>query len=742
MQLRHNNVGTTTRTSPSLATLSGLGAAAILVVTACVVYLPALRGAFILDDDKLVTENSLIRANDGFYRLWTKEAIDYWPITNTSFWMEWRLWGTDPMGYHVTNLVLHVVCALLIWRILLELSIPGAFLAALLYAVHPVNVESVAWISQRKNMLAMAFFLLSIYCYVIADVEGSPPQHRVGRIGTMRWCWYWLSLLTFTLAMLSKGSVAILPLVLLAIVWWQHYRLTRWDLLRSLPFFVVAALLTAVNIWFQKHGIDVVIREANFAERLAGAGAAIWFYVSKALLPINLVFVYPQWLIETNRWQWWLPLVAAAIATAILWLRRDNAWCRPLLLAWVLFCVALLPALGFADVGFMKYSLVADHYQHISILMVMTLVAATCGDWYGKQVRGARRLMAGVAAVVAVGLMALLTFRQGLLYSDPVRLYEDTLAKNPDCWMAHNNLAAAFIDLNEFDKAIVHCQQALQQNPDYPDAENNLGMALFRTGRASEAIEHFQRAIRIKPDYFRAFNNLGAAQGDLGNPDEAIEYLHQALSLKSNFGEAHYNLGRALASLNRGEDAKREFQEAIDNDPDFAEAHNYLGVIFANAGSWQDAIREYEKALSLQRKFPEAFVNLGSALSHIGRRQQAVGCFQQALQIRPDYVEAHYDLGVLFADMGRTEAAIEQYQAALRANPKYLQAWSNLAVAQAQLQHSGEAIDSAQRAIDVAQALGQTDRAKQIATWLNAYRSPQDGTSAGSGSPNINPAGK
>ncbi len=246
--------------------------------------------------------------------------------------------------------------------------------------MHPLNVESVAWIAQRKGLLALVFFLLSILWYVreeerrAADVSAGPAGFHAGK-------YYWLSFLAFVLAMLSKGSVAILPLVLLLIVWWQRRRLTRWDLLRSAPYWAVAAALAAVNIWYQARMTQVPFRTASFSERLAGAGAVVWFYLSKALAPIDLVLVYPQWRIQTARLLWWLPLAAAAILTALLWRHRHNAWSRAILFGWAFFCAALVPVLGFTDVGFMQYSLVADHYPYIALIGLVAAVAAGWSFW-------------------------------------------------------------------------------------------------------------------------------------------------------------------------------------------------------------------------------------------------------------------------------------------------------------------------------------------------------------------------
>ncbi len=261
-------------------------------------------------------------------RIWfSTQAEDYWPLTNSLFWLQWRISDSNPIGYHVVSWLLHLASALLIWRILRMLEIPGAFLAALLFAVHPVNVQSVAWISEQKNALAMVFVLMSILWYLQAEEEKSRRGAKEKGGWNRR---YWLSLLAFVLAMLSKGSVAILPLVLVLIVWWQRQRITGGDLWRAAPFFVVAAGLTAVNVWFTTHGTDVVVRDVTIAQRLAGAGAAVWFYLSKALVPIDLVFIYPLWHIPTSDLLWWLPLAACVAVTAVLWSRRKwpAGWAR------------------------------------------------------------------------------------------------------------------------------------------------------------------------------------------------------------------------------------------------------------------------------------------------------------------------------------------------------------------------------------------------------------------------------
>jgi hypothetical protein len=509
-------------------------------------YFPSLGGGFIWDDESLIVRNPLIKASDGLYRIWcSSEAFDYWPIINTTFWIEWRMWGMHPTGYHIANLLLHIAASLLIWIILRRLSIPGAFLAALVFAVHPVNVESVAWIAQRKNTLAMLFFLLSILWYMKADMltasVGMAPAADMHTFSSFILhpssflFWYWLSLLSFVMAMLSKGSVAVLPVILLMLIWWRR-KVTIKDLARTVPFFMVGAVLVVVNVWFQTHGQEADVRTAVFAERLLGAGAVVWFYLYKAILPLNLAFVYPEWCIQTSDLLWWLPLLAVLIVTAALW-RYRNGWSRPFVFVWGIFCVTLMPVMGFTDVYFMKFALVADHYQYISIIGLIALAAASWSCWH-RQTRAQHRWMTGSAAGIAVCMLMFLTWNQSGLYRDTVTLYSATLKINPRCWMAHNNLGVAFFDEGKLAQAMEHFQQALNLKPEYAEPCNNLGECLLKAGRLPEAIDYFKHALRIKPGYDLAYWNLVMSYVKSNRPDEAVAAARKALDVARLQGQA------------------------------------------------------------------------------------------------------------------------------------------------------------------------------------------------------------
>lgn len=543
----------------------GWRTAAVLAAATVLAYLPSLSAGFIWDDDNFLTLNPLIRASDGLARFWfTAQATDYWPVTSSTLWLEWRLWGLNAAGYHATNLALHVAEVLLLWSILRRLRFPGAALAALLFAVHPVNVESVAWIAQRKNLVAMLFFLLSLAAF-LRSAWGSPaarPGEPEPRAADR---WYGLSLLAFALAMLGKGSVAPLPAVLLGLIAWRR-RLTPRDFVLASPFFAVAAGLAAVNVWFQTHGSGIAIRSVSGLDRLLGAGAVVWFYLGKALWPAHLIFIYPQWRIAAGEPRWWLPLAAAAGLTVLLW-RRSRAG----LFAWGYFCVMLVPVLGFTDIAFMEYSPVANHYQHLAIVGVVGFAAASWERWHR-----ASRAPALAAAALVVGILGVLTWRQNLTYRNVESLYRTTLEENPGSWVAQGNLGGLLAGSGRLPEAIPHLVEALRLRPDYPQAHVSLGSALASQGRLEEARAQFEEALRLRPDFAEGHYNLAMILEGTGRRSEAAAHLAEALRLKPDFPEAHNNLGVLLAQAGRKAEAMAQFEAALRIEPDFAAARANL----------------------------------------------------------------------------------------------------------------------------------------------------------------------
>ncbi len=614
----------------------------MLAALAIAAYWPSLGGGFLWDDDEVLTQNPLVHSPHGLYGMWfTKETIDYWPATYTSFWLEWRLWGMRAVGYRIDNLLLHVAACLLVWRILSVLDIPGAFFATALFAVHPMNVESVAWIAERKNTLALVFLLIAVLCYLKHD------SRRLPKLSV----WYWFSIIAFLLAMLSKGSVATGALLLLLIVWWKNRRVTLGDCGMIVPFFAIAAALTVVNIWFQTHGTGVAIRSAEFAERLAGAGAIVWFYLSKALLPIDLLFVYPQWKISTLDWHWWAPAAAALVATATLWMSRRGWAGRATVTAWAFFVIALVPVLGLTDVYFMRYSLVADHYAQIALIGVVAFFAAVWSRWWGNPVL-ATKWIAICAAVALIAALLLQTRAQASLYRDYVVLFQDLLEKNPTCSMSYTNLGIELAHRGEPQAAVEKFKTLIRMNAADAEAHYNLANALVQMNRLPEAIDEFNTAIRLKPDHAEAQNNLGSTLIQMGRTDEALAHYRRAVEIDPKYFKALKNLSVTLLSRHEPQSAVAPLRRAAEIQPDNADAHFLLGWALRESGQPSEAIGEFKKTLELDPKLLKAYADLAIAYAQVDQPMEAVAAAREGidLAVRAGQMELARQMGVWLQD--------------------------------------------------------------------------------------------
>jgi len=700
---------------------------ALIFAAALLAYLPTLRNGFVWEDDAVLTGNPLIKLSDGLARFWfTTQPDDYWPVSSTSLWFEWRLWGAHALPYHLTNLALHIAACALLWRILLRLQIGGALIGALLFAVHPVNVESVAWIAQRKNLMGMIFFLLAVLFFSRSRSKTS----------------YGLSVLCFALAMLSKGSVAPLPLVLMGVMLWPRLKKIECsgigndfvagpqsghetpkgvqlrpsgDWLRLAPFFVVAIGLGALNVWFQTHGLhgtDEVARTAGWGERILDAAAALWFYLGKALLPVNLTLIYPQWTLLPSQWLAWLPLAAAIGTTAALW-----RWWRPGFAAWAYFGVMLAPALGLTDVGFMKFSLVADHYQHLALIGVTALAGRELDRLGGWPVF--RWL-----PLTAVLVLAALSLRQGLIYRDSATLFEATLARNPGCWVCSNDLGNLKLDAGNFLGAANDFRAAIRIKPEYAEAENNLGTALSDLGQFDEARLHYERALILKPAYAGAEYGLGTLLLKIGRTQEGVAHLLRALSIRPLYPEAHSNLGAALAALGQRPEAIAEYERALSIRPDFPEAHFNLGLARLAGGELPAAREQFEDAVRLRPNYADALYRLAGALAASGQVEPSIPLFQRALRIDPQRPDVLNDLGCAFLKLGEVPEAIAVLEPACRFPNAPADAPYNLGVALARAGRFPEAVarfeavvathpNDADSRLKLAAVLGKTGRYRE-----------------------------
>jgi tetratricopeptide (TPR) repeat protein len=575
-------------TAPSISkprSLRDIGAAALLFGSVLLAYLPALHGGLIIDDAGHIT-SARMQSLHGLWRIWFElgATTQYYPVLHSAFWIEHRLWGDAVLGYHLTNALLHAAAALLVVALVRRLSLPGAWLAGFLFALHPVCVETVAWISEQKNTLSAVFYLGAALLYL--DFDRTRRKSRYG-----------LALGLFALALMSKSVTATLPVALLVILWWRRGRL-EWkrDWLPLLPWLALGASGGLFTAWVERRYIGA--EGADFAltavERCLVAGRALWFYAWKMVLPANLTFIYPRWRVDAAAWWQYLFPLAALAAAAGLWLAARRR--RGPLAAFLFFAVTLLPALGFLNVYPFLYSFVADHYQYLASLGI--IVPAAYGLAMASRRRpGAARAL-GVLLVLALGV---LTWRQSAMYRDAETLYRETLARNPECWMAQNNLGKLLMQVpGRLPEAIGYLEASLRIEPNRAMTHYNLGTALaMAPGRLPDAMSEFQTALRLDPEFAEAHDGMGKALMAAGRPAEGLAEFEAAVRLAPGDPRIHNNLGTALARAGRAREAMSEFRAALQIDPDLALAHVNLGNELSSAGQLPEALAEYEEALRI-----------------------------------------------------------------------------------------------------------------------------------------------
>jgi Flp pilus assembly protein TadD len=427
-----------------------------------------------------------------------------------------------------------------------RLAIRGAIFAALVFALHPLHVESVAWISEQKNTLSTVFYLGAALMYLRFDA------HR--KLGT-----YIFAFSLFVLGLLTKTTTATLPAALLVVFWWQRGSLSwQRDVQPLVPWFLVGVGAGLFTAWVERTvvGADGVGFDLAFVDRCVLAGRALWFYGGKLLWPVNLTFIYPRWVIDAGSLPQWLPLAGAIALLVVCWRHRLRS--RVPLATALLFGGTLFPALGFFNVYPFQYSFVADHFAYLGSIPM--IAAATAGVSFTG---GNRRHGPLVAALLLLTSLGLMTWKQAHVYRDNQSLFRSTIARNPGCWMAYNNLGKELMrSKEELPEAIVHLGRAIALRPDYAEAHNNLGLALSQSGRSNEAIPHLRTSLRLKPALFQTHNNLGIALASSGRPDEALKAFEQAAQLNPSMPNIHENWARALLLLGRKSEAEERFAHA------------------------------------------------------------------------------------------------------------------------------------------------------------------------------------
>lgn len=626
---------------------------AIAVVT-LLAYQPAWRGGSLWDDDAHLTPPSLSSWH-GLWRIWTDFTAtqQYYPIVSSVFWLMNRLWAHDPLGYHIVSILLHATSAFLIAGILRRWSVPGTIVAAVIFALHPVHVESVAWVTELKNTLSGVFYLGALTSYLEYD-EGRERRS------------YAAAFALFVLALGSKTVTATLPAAILVVLWWLRGRLSwRRDVLPLVPFFAAGTIAGVGTAWLEVAWVGASGEAFNLSwiERVLLAGRSVWFYAAKLVWPTPLMFTYPRWDVSQGVWWQYLFPAALALVLAACWAVRKRM--RTPLGAVLFFCVTLGPAVGFVNVYPFRYSYVADHFQYLASIGPIAPIAAAL-MWLARRVAPALP-EAAVAAFIAVPLFVL-TFEGSRQYVSAEVLYRTTLAKNPDSLLAHSNLAALLLEgpAEGWAEGMEHARAAVRIDPNDAESHNNLGVAYQRMQRFEDSLKEHEEAVRLKPDLAQAYENLAIAQAALGRLDDAIASWEASLKILPNNAQALGDLSRVLARCGRMDEAVSRAREAAAADPQSADRQMSLGNTLQAAGSLAEAVGAYEGAIRLQPGWGEAYFNMGMALRRLHRPSEALAAFRDAERRLPGSPRVEGTLASLLASMNRHEEAVVHFKLALQ----------------------------------------------------------------------------
>ena len=679
----------------------GTPAVLAIALLVAVTYFPALQGGFVWDD-VIFSEEPVIHSPDGLRSIWfapadIKNEGHYWPLVYTSFWLEHKLWGLNPVGYHAVNILLHLVNCLLLWRLLDRLSVPGAVVIAAVFAVHPMHVESVAWIIERKDVLSALFYLTAVLTWIRFSESPGPGR-------------YALALALFAAGLLAKSVVVTLPVALLIWHWWRRGRVIPIDLLRLAPFAAVGVAITLADLAFYTSREPLELG-FSLVERALIAARALWFYVGKLIWPLNLAVIYPLWEIDARDLLAWAYLAGAAALPVGLWLARRRIGRGPLAGA-LFFAVTLAPVLGFIDYGYMQFSFVADRFQYLAGIGVLAVLigAAAHAAAHGtrKLPEATRTTAAGLAVALVMGL-ALLTWRQAGIYRDEITLFSHIVALNPKARDAHLNLGNALIDADRIEEGLAASRTAAEQRPESADAHSNLGLALMHLDQFEASGEALRHALELDPKHKSALQNRGELLRNQGRYEEAVEAYGAVLKRDSRYALAHAGLGDALFQLQRYEAAVDALSTALEVQPDLpfaGQIYVLMGRAAHARGQLDIAERHFRNAMVIEPVEVTALVDLSGVLRAQGRRDEADAIMNRARDLQPRNPAHLQNIAEALRREQRYEEALATFREVLEISPDFALAYAGMGDVLFHMERFEESIDAIDRALSLQPDLG------------------------------------
>lgn len=725
--------------------------AAALAALVAVFYLPATRAGFVWDDSVFVQEPDLQKSS-GLRSVWLTPSdlngeAHYWPVTYTTLWFEHQLWGLNPLGYHIDNMVLHLVNSLLVWRLMIRLRVPAAAVIGALFAVHPLHVESVAWIIERKDVLSGLLYLSAVLSW-IRFVE-APKPHR-----------YALTMVLYTAGLLAKSVVVTLPAALLIWQWYARERITRDDLARLAPFFAVGAAITLADLSFYS-GREPLSLGYSALERLMIAARALWFYVGKLLWPANLKVIYPHWDVSATSLANWAFVAATLALATTLWLARHRIGRGPLA-GLAFFAVTLSPTLGLIDYGYMQFSFVAERFQYLAGIGLIAVVVGAAAHGLARLAQRARSATASEASVaptadngagraaesagrtvgaaatdapaaaetadarararrpgtavimttawavtaVAVLLLGVLTWRQASVYESQVTLFTHVIEHNPQARLAHANLGAGYLEAERYEEAIEVSKVALERHPEEIGLHSNIGLGYLELGDFELAEKYIRSALELEPDNAETHFKLGNVLRGAKRHDEAVEQYRAALELNNELSAAHAGLGVSLYHLERYSEALEALTTALGLAPEIhqaAEAHRYSGLSARALGNLEAAVRHHAKALEFDPDNSSIALEMSTMLLVLGRDEEAAAYRARAgvSDVADDDTERLFGLAERLRSNDQHDRAILSYEAVLERDPEHARAQAGFGESLYRVGRDDEAIATMSRALDL-----------------------------------------
>jgi protein O-mannosyl-transferase len=723
---------------------------------------PAVSGGFIWDDDAHVTRLDLTNL-EGLKRIWIQLGAtqQYYPLLHSFFWLQNQIWGNNSVYYHITNIILHAIFCILLVRFLQLLNIKGSYLVGIIVAIHPVYVETVAWITEEKNTLSSVFYIICAIHYIKFDKDRRMDN-------------YISALLYFILALLCKTVTATFPAAILLIIWWQRgYLKFKTDLIPTIPFWIFGASAGLFTAWVEKHiiGAQGADFQLTLIERILLAGRVIIFYIGKILYPVNFIFIYPHWDIKQDNIILYINIIFLFILIYLLYKYaiKGNSYdrfTRTPLVGLLYFIGTLFPVLGFFNVYPFMFSYVADHFQYLASIGIIVLVVNIFVYIYDL-VSENYKVIINVLLGISLALLSVASYERSTHFISAEELYNETIRQNPNAWMCRNNLGAILLNRGDIYGALAQFEEAIKIRPAYADAQSNLANVFLRIGKLKEAIEHgeiscqlrpngaenennlaiayasigdyrnailhYNKSISSRPNYVEPYNNLGNCYKSMGNYDEALKYYKFALNIKPDFHDTYANMGQMYQVLGKFNEARLCYSNAIKLAPNLWQYHNGLALALASLGYKDQAIKEFKYSLDLNPKNADQYINLayykignaeydeaknllntalllqpsnygaennlGAVYFKLDNVLEAIKHYNRAIAINPDFAEAHNNLGVALSKLNRFEDATYEYHQAISINSKYTEAMGNLYLSELRSKHINEALDAINAAL-------------------------------------------